>query len=438
MAKKCTYNAPFFNAFPARIYGTPVRFGVLIGSEVDDGLRDVLFAAPTPPQPMQEGDQNAPPAVTDVVATLKSKDCVRFAGWVAQHTAAIGRLLPGGLEPCGCFAVVAEAAARELAPLLAPTLQGFSGPLVLTIDPSTKKLTFWRYSSGAKPAMRPAQLKPDAHKDALLLSSATLVDIVMPSRASGGTTTDDIDILVADLERSLSAALDSCVFGIRTDAVDVAAPLRLVNEESEDTIGSTTPKDCNELRATLMHSGTVLTACGAAEAGPLLRQRCLIVATVLILRRDIELRHAAKLLRRSLISSAATRLQLAIEESEGGDSITLPWRALCRPSGTDLPCWCGDYCMPDEEPDVALERLGQLLGVPESDLEQAPVHLDEYALLRRDFAGTYEAEVADGVAAQSFGGKSKKGSLAIPSFQCVAALAALTLAVAAPLLLRAC
>lgn len=33
-----------------RLHGTPVRFGLLLGQPVENGLGDVLFAAPTPPQ----------------------------------------------------------------------------------------------------------------------------------------------------------------------------------------------------------------------------------------------------------------------------------------------------------------------------------------------------------------------------------------------------
>jgi len=121
MSKKSTYNSPFFNSFATRLHGTQIRFGALVGSTLNNGQREIIFAAATPPQ--QNEDWEPIPHINDVAALLKSKVGTPFTTWAVQHAAAIQKLLPGGLEPCGCFVVVDEAGARDLAPVLSAVLK---------------------------------------------------------------------------------------------------------------------------------------------------------------------------------------------------------------------------------------------------------------------------------------------------------------------------
>lgn len=425
MSKKGAYNGAFFNAFATRLHGTPIRFGALIGAQADDGF-DVVFAAPTPPLPAEDGEPAQPPK--DVTTLLKSKGSMPFPDWAMQHAAALNGLLPGGLECCGCFAVASEAIARDLAPLLALVLKDLKEPLVLTVDPQSRKLSFWQYSGGARPALRPTQAKAVSHKDAVLLWAATPVDLVVPYSPSSDDGPVDPEALAAETQRCLQESLDRCVVGIAAGD----APLRVVNLGDDAAISSALPKDCREVQAMFLRSGTVLVAAPGAAEGPRLRLRCLIVATAVVLRRNVELRHAIGLLRKALAASAGTRLQLALEEAEGGarGRLNLPWRALRQPTEAEFPLWCGDYCMPDEAPGVELERLGQLLGLPETAFEEAPVHLDERARLERDHQGTYGPPPA----AQGAGAPSKATS-GLPVAAC-AAIAALVMAVTIPLLLR--
>lgn len=149
-----------------------------------------------------------------------------------------------------------------------------------------------------------------------------------------------------------------------------------------------------------------------------MRQRCLVVATALVLNRKAELRSTVDSLRRSLAASAASRLQLALEEAEGSadGALQLPYRALCRPADLELPLYFGDYCMPDEEPGAARERLAQLLGVQESSLEPPPAKLDEWSRLSSDFKGTYDAaarEAQEEEANKADAASANKGSSTI-------------------------
>lgn len=429
MAKKGTYYGPFFSNFTTRIHGTHIRFGILIGTEADGGQRDVVFAAPTPPLPCGEPQDDKPPPPKDVVALLKSKGDMPFTEWAAQHIAAIQKLLPGGFEPCGCFAVVGEAAAKDLAPLLVPVLADIADPLVLTIDPASRKLSFWQHSAGVKPALRPANMKDDKYKDAVLLWAAVPVDIVVPC-TSGKPTGTQVDVLVDDVKGGFATMLDGCTFGV---AIADNEPLCLVNFESEVAISTVASKECSELRLKFLHSGGLTATVPNPKGLPCLRQRCLIISTAVVLRRNVELRHAVKLLRKALVASAVHRLQLALDEAteEGAEGakgiLQLPFRALCQPEDLQLPLWCGDYCMPDEEKSVARERLGQLLGLQESSLEEAPEHLDEFARLDRDYKGTYgppsQAHAAASV--QPGGGKSVACPLVVGATAVVALLVAL-------------
>jgi len=385
MAKKGTYNGPFFSSFATRIRGTPIRFGVLIGTELDeDGQRDALFAAATPPQPGEDGEPVEAPK--DVGALLRSSaGDLPFAEWATQHMEAVRKMLPGGLEPCGCFAVAAEAAAKDLAPHLVPVLKGIKDPLVLTIDPAAPKLCFWQHAGGAKPALRPAQVKADSHREPLLVWASWALDLVLP-RAAGAEA--DPEALAAEAEKAIAGDLREC-----TVAHSAGAAPSAVDLDKDTSISAALPKGCSELHVSFLRNGTALHALPSPEGAPRMRVRCLVVATALVLNRKAELRSTVESLRRSLAASAAGRLQLALEEAEGSaaGALQLPYRALCRPADLELPLYFGDYCMPDEEPSAARERLAQLLGVQEASLEPPPVELDERVRLSRDFGGTYDA-----------------------------------------------
>lgn len=439
MSKKGTYNGPFFNAFASRLHGTPIRFGILIGTEVNEGQRDAVFAAPTPQQMGEDGEPKAP--VKDVAELLKSKGGgMTFTDWVASHAAAIQKLLPGGLEPCGCFAVVTESAARDLAPLLAPLLKGYTEPLVLTFDPTSRKMSFWQYSGGAKPALRPATIKADSHKDALLLWCATPVDLVLPlamsaaTESTGDANSADLqaDALAEAAQRSVSAMFESFTVGLSAEN----APLRVVDLSSDTAVSSLVPKDCSEVRLSFLRGGTSLAKCTETDRLPQMRQSCLVVATALVLRRNVELRNVVGSLRKAIASSAGERVRIGLEEAEGGSmlgKLPLPWRALCKPSDSELPIWCGDYCMPDETSTSALERLGEFLGVPQSEFEEAPAHLSECQRLSEDHKGTYAPpETSQESNGSAQGGGRKAGASAMPAAACAAAVGALVLAILVP------
>eukprot|EP00927_Polykrikos_kofoidii_P016639 TRINITY_DN17527_c0_g4_i1.p1 TRINITY_DN17527_c0_g4~~TRINITY_DN17527_c0_g4_i1.p1 ORF type:complete len:465 (-),score=112.00 TRINITY_DN17527_c0_g4_i1:132-1526(-) len=423
MSKKGTYNAAFFNGFTARLHGTPIRYGTLIGTPSNDGLRDIVYAAPTPPQPSSD-DNDAPVApVKDVLAHLQSKAGPSFATWASQHAVALRKLLPVGVEPCGCFVVISESAARDLASVLGPLLKGIQEAFVLTIDPMSKKLSFWQYVGGAKAALRPAQMKADSHKDCLSVWAAVPVDVAVPrgwdstSAIAASRHDDDVaaaaaaataaaEAAVKAVEVGVDAALARCTCGVTVETTDDSGsgdslPMRLVDAKSEGTVAAMAGKGCAELRVAFLRNGTCLTVSESSpkNAGGCLRLRSLVVATALVLRRDVEMRQVVDMLRKSLAASVAERLQLAQEEAAevggGGDRLQLPWRSLYRPTDLDLPLWCGDYCMPDEEAKSGQERLGQLLCVAESCLEEAPRKLDENAVIDREYKSTYDANLAD-------------------------------------------
>lgn len=442
MSKKGTYNSSFFSKFSTRLHGTAIRLGVLIGGPAAGGQRDVVFAAPTPPQPCTEGQEA--PVVKDVAAHLKSKAGAAYATWVQSHISALRKLLPAGLEPCGIFVVVGEAVAKDLAPLLAPILKGIEEALVLTIDPSSQKITFWQYSGGAKAVLRPADVKADKQQDALLLWTATPLDLVIQS--SGSATEDRCRAV----EKSALETLERCTCAV---VLGNDAPARIVDRNSEATLATVAASGCDTLQVSFLHGGTCLSVPESDDGDSRLRQRCLVVATCVFVRRNMELRVVAQLLRAAVAASAAERLRLAFEEAEadaeGGDAdgapgtaavtgpLMLPWRALFRPQDLGLPLWCGDYCMPDEDADAARERLGQLLGYPEDAFEVAPSFLNEHAKLERDHVGTYKPNAATGgvvAAAPQAAGKAS-AAVPLPALACAAAVVVLLAAMLVPVAL---
>lgn len=440
MAKRGTFNGPFFNSFPARVYGTPIKFGILIGSEVEPGHRDIVFAAPTPPQPgelatTEEGPPPPPPPIKDVVAHLKSKAGSGFVHWALEHCSALRKCLPAGLEPCGCFVMASETvAARDLAPLLAPILKDVPDAVVLSID--ARKLAFWQYVGGVKPALRTAHVKADAHKDSLLIWSSALIDITVPQSSveHGADTGARAVALTRDLEIALLDSFAACSIGVSAGTTG----LRVVDVSSEAPVSSVASKGCDELCAAFLRGGSALVAAPNPEGRPVVRHRCLASAVLVVLRRDLELRVALGLVRKALAASAAERLQFALERA-GEDQrgvVMLPWRAFCRPKEMVLPFWCGDFCTPDETSDAAKERLGQLLGLPGCALDEAPSHLNERATLFKSYSGTYDLAVVAQRSSMVTQGKSKTERPAVHLLACVAALVASLAALTVPLLMR--
>jgi len=443
MARKGTYYTSFFETFAVALHGTPIRFGLLIGTKADDArLSDVVFAAATPPRP---GEEDKP--VGDIAALLKSKAAADFAQWAGQHAAAVQKMLPGGLEPCGCFVVTAENAARDMAPSLVPILRGIADPLVLTIDLQSRKLSWWQHSGGVKPAMRPATVKADSYKESLLLWTATPVDLIVPrsddqaEEAEPDASDADADAraaaraeaLGADVERELAEVLSTCRVGVSPAQ---AGSLDVLDAIGDEPVSSVVPKDHDQLRVSFLHSGSILALAPNPDGKPCIRLRCLVAGTALVLRRSVELGRSIEMLRAVIASSAGQRLQLALEEAAVGNGnapqqhVQLPWRPLCKPQGVDLPLWCGDYCMPDEAVDAAVERLGQLLGLPEDAFEAAPSHLNEKLRLERDHAGTY-GPMQDEEGSAS-GGKTPLMSTAV----CAATVGVLLLAMSVPLFMK--
>eukprot|EP00435_Cladocopium_sp_Y103_P048554 s203_g14.t1 len=245
--------------------------------------------------------------------------------------------------------------------------------------------------------------------------------------------------------RVVAESLKSCVV---TVASDTGVP-QVADMQSESSVESVTPKECHQLKVAFLRSGSVL----RAGEGPL-RQRCVLTSSALLLRRNTELRRAVAQLIEELASSAAERLRLALEECEKpGRFLNLPWRGLFSPEAStewDLqfgcsavtvgkisgfPLWLGDYLMPDESHAAAKERLGQLLGVQEEALEEAPDFLDEHKLLSAHVA-TYGPEPKSDRAGEKPSPKAASGSSAVPvALTTCVAMVVLILAVAIPKML---
>lgn len=416
MSKRDTYNAAFFNGLVSRLHGTNIRLGVLIATQVMDGHRDVVFAAPTPPEPdtnaeecIADGMENPTPKPKASLLVRAIKDSSAVAALWSEHVATLRRVLPGGLEPCGCFVVAPEATVKEhLGPFLTLVAKDVVESLVLSVDPLTRKLSFWHTQVGLKIPVRPAQVKPDSHKDALLLWSAVPLDMTLPVDVaalrndtphdeSGESNQAMLDSQCRAVEDLAHAALSRCTCGFiaSTGSPDCDATLNMVDPTGELQLSVAVPKVCDELRVDFLHNGTGLIACcsNAQSGAKCVRQRCLVIAVAVVLRRDVELTKAIDILKRALASSASERLRLALQKRQhdrSSDPVSLPWRSFWRPRDAEVPLWCSSYCMPNEAEDVAKRCVAQALGCPVECITKAPRHLNEMATLKREHVGTYE------------------------------------------------
>lgn len=375
MAKKQLYDSAYFDAFGAKCLAGEAKssFGFLIGSKLQDGRRDVIFAAATPPMPEHESK------TSDVAALLQSSaNGMSYTQWASSHATQLKGLLPGGLEPCGVFCVGTEAPA--MAAQLVPILRGISEPLVLLAEPSSKKWAFKQHDSkGSKPALRPAQLKGVTYEQALFVWSAVPIDFVVPQGK-------DINNII---RKEVMASLASATVGFAGEG----SALSLVDGQESTALSKIIQADTRELNVKFLNYGSALRAKVASCTEPCSRVRCLVLATAFVVHRDWEVQEVVSVIQESISSSLEARLSLALEEAgdEPQPLLQLPWRALCRPRGSNLPLWCGDLCMPDEQVDSACERLAVMLGLQDSEaLEVSPSRLNEAELLKR-YAGTYNS-----------------------------------------------
>eukprot|EP00439_Symbiodinium_sp_Y106_P015408 s6662_g2.t1 len=174
----------------------------------------------------------------------------------------------------------------------------------------------------------------------------------------------------------------------------VLSSSQVVDFASEAHVSAIAAKGAEDLRIGFLRSGTVRS--GGSEIG--CRVRATIAASVLILRRNVEFRHAVEQLRKEVAKTATERVQVALDDCPGelgGKRLDLPWRSFHMPQDLELPLWFGDYCMKDEERAEGRERLGFFLGAQPDMLEQAPDHLDEQKILTAKHPGTYGPEPAD-------------------------------------------
>eukprot|EP00439_Symbiodinium_sp_Y106_P024344 s6662_g2.t5 len=150
----------------------------------------------------------------------------------------------------------------------------------------------------------------------------------------------------------------------------VLSSSQVVDFASEAHVSAIAAKGAEDLRIGFLRSGTVRS--GGSEIG--CRVRATIAASVLILRRNVEFRHAVEQLRKEVAKTATERVQVALDDCPGelgGKRLDLPWRSFHMPQDLELPLWFGDYCMKDEERAEGRERLGFFLGAQPDMLEQA-------------------------------------------------------------------
>jgi len=140
------------------------------------------------------------------------------------------------------------------------------------------------------------------------------------------------------------------------------------------------------LQASFLRNGTPLSlVTPTLENEPCSRMPSFIIATAISFHRDAEVRRVIEHLREDVASSAAERVRLALEESKGGKRLSLPCRAWFCLADFGFPLWCGDYCMPDEKINAARIRVGKILGISDSVLEDAIDCLDERSQLQHHY-----------------------------------------------------
>lgn len=341
--------------------------GLLIGQS--SAQRDyVAMASRTPPKEGSSGD--------------------RFdRDWVIEHARQVSRMLPGGLSVLGVF-VVSESDAKETLTTLrqlvfsvenlisserlwSPAEDDVTDCVTLHINPKTRKTVCRTFDvKDSKSIAKPADWKYQSGMCSawITVSCCLNVNICLPL-PTGKNSTENMEKCIKEELEIWTRKIENGVFLL--DGKKFPEDAELTTGQRKNLKQTYTAQllisPCEQRQS------DVVQKCGGSVS-----IRGAVHSRAFVHSNKPKARHAEKLLKRDIICTVATRVQMLLEElttadgqnNNSGVELVFPRRILCPVKGRGPVCVC-DYQFSDEDPSEATERLKEML-----DLDAAVDNID--------------------------------------------------------------
>lgn len=341
--------------------------GLLIGQS--SVQRDfVVMASRTPPKEDSSGDSF-------------DRD------WVTEHARQVSRMLPGGLSVLGVF-IITETDAKDTLTSLrqlvfsvenlisserlwSPADDDVTDCVTLHINSKTRKTVCRTFDvKDPKSIAKPADWK---YQSAVCSSWITVscclnVNICLPL-PTGKNSTETMEKSIKEELEIWVQKIENGVFLL--DGKKLAEDAELTTGQRRNIKQTYTAQMLISPRA--QRQSEVLQKCGGSVS-----IRGAVHSRACVHSNKPKARHAEKLLKRDMICTVATRVQMLLEElaaMEGqknncGVELLFPRRIFCPMKGRGPVCVC-DYQFSDEGPSEATERLKEMLDldVTEDDID---------------------------------------------------------------------
>lgn len=345
------------------------KTGLLIGQSSPQ--RDfVVMASRTPPKEDSSGD--------------------RFdRDWVTEHARQVSRMLPGGLSVLGVF-IITETDAKDTLTTLrqlvfsvenlisserlwSPADDDVTDCVTLHINPKTRKTVCRTFDvKDPKSIAKPADWKYQSGvcSSWITVSCCLNVNMCLPL-PNGKNTAETMEESIKEELKIWTQKIENGLFLL--DGKKLAEDAELTTGQRRNTKQSYTAQLL--ISSPVQSHSEVVQKCGGSVSirGVLHSRACLHS-------NKPKARHAEKLLKRDMICTVATRVQMLLEEfaategqqNKSGVELLFPRRIICPVKGRGPVSVC-DYQFSDEGPSEATERLKEMLDldVTEDDIDSS-------------------------------------------------------------------
>lgn len=307
--------------------------------------------------------------------------------WVTEHARQVSRMLPGGLSVLGVF-IISETDAKDTLTSLrqlvfsvenltsserlwSPAEDDVTDCVTLHINPKTRKTVCRTFDvKDPKSIAKPADWKYQSGVCSSWITVSCCLNVnIYFSLPPGKNTTETMEKCIKEQLEIWAQRIESGLFLL--DGKKLAEDIELTTGQRRNLKQTHTAQlliSTFEQR----QSDVVQKSGGSVSIRGTIHSRAYIHSN------KPKIKHAEKMLKRDMICTLATRVQLLLEElasAEGqnnnsGVELHFPRRIFCPVKGRGPVCVC-DYQFSDEGPSEATERLKEML-----DLDAAEDDID--------------------------------------------------------------
>lgn len=307
--------------------------------------------------------------------------------WVTEHARQVSRMLPGGLSVLGVF-IISESDAKDTLTTLrqlvfsvenltsserlwSPSEDDVTDCVTLHINPKTRKTVCRTFDvKDPKSIAKPADWKYQSGVCSSWITVSCCLNVnIYFSLPTGKNTAETMEKCIKEELEIWAQKIESGVFLL--DGKKLPEDAELASGQRRNIKHTHTAQllisPCEQRQS------DVVQKCGGSVS-----IRGTIHSRAYLHSNKPKIKHAEKMLKRDMICTLATRVQLLLEEltsAEGknnnfGVELHFPRRIFCPVKGRGPVCVC-DYQFSDEGPSEATERLKEML-----DLDAAEDDID--------------------------------------------------------------